>query len=87
MWGNILLTLIIAVNIGIGVAGFFLTNELSNGLDLIGLSRKVEVSVFIIMAITVVMAFLYNLGIDCLKLHERQFYSNEYKSQLSTEEV
>jgi hypothetical protein len=29
LWGNILLTLIIVVNIGIGVAGFFLTNELA----------------------------------------------------------
>ena len=57
------------VNIGIGIAAFFLTNEIASGLGLIGIRRKVEVTVFIIMLITVLVAFLYNLMIDCLKLH------------------
>ena len=69
IWGNIILFLIIVINIGIGIAAFFLTNELAKGLDLIGMNRKVELTVFIIMLITLVVAFLYNLLIDCLKLH------------------
>jgi len=41
LWGNIILFLIIIINIGIGIAAFFLTNELASGLNLVGLSRKV----------------------------------------------
>lgn len=84
LWCNIILFLIIVVNIGIGIAAFFLTNELSQGLDLIGMSRRVEVTIFIIMLITIVVAFVYNLFIDFLKLHEKQYYQVEYKNQAST---
>ena len=61
--------LIIVVNIGIGIAAFFLTNELAQGFDLIGLSKRVEVTIFIIMLIVIVVACVYNLIIDFLKLH------------------
>lgn len=42
---------------------------------------------FIIMLITVVLAFFYNQVIDCLKLHERQFFEVEYKNQSSNDDV
>lgn len=39
------------------------------------------------MLITIVVAFVYNLIIDWLKLHEKQYYEVESKDQAPTEEV
>jgi amino acid transporter len=74
IWCNILYFLIVVVNVGIGIAFFFLTDQLSSGLNLVVLSKKVEVTIFIIMMITVVVGFVWNHAVDCLKLHEKEFY-------------
>jgi hypothetical protein len=40
IWNNYLLLLSIIINMGLGIAGFFLTNQLASILDLVPLSRK-----------------------------------------------